>query len=414
MKLLFYFYCYIFNFMLFIVFYGYICRKIDRVMESRTIYNGPYYRYDMNLLDRTIETCTSAAQKHNCRLFYAIKANNESPITTRIRKQGIGVDCVTHGEINYALRQGWNTSEIVFAGSGKTIREIDYALRNNIGVIHCECPEEFEIIQSLKTSLESDTSIALRINPDVKVDTHEKISTGEKHHKFGMSVNEAKALITNFPTEIVGLHFHVGSQITDLSYFEDLSLTVRGIIEKLPTGYELSYLNLGGGLGIDYTNPLRNAIADFEGWMRALRTYLPESVIDTIFLEPGRSIVAQCGQLVGEVQYIKHRKTNPTAILDVGMTELMRPALYEARHKVTANKDELIEQRYTISGPTCESSDTFGAGHSLPELERGDLITIHSAGAYGSSMRLNYNLRESIPSEYIESQVKTYLKRKVA
>ncbi|MGM0479093.1 MAG: diaminopimelate decarboxylase [Bacteroidota bacterium] len=383
-------------------------------METRTIYNGPYYRYDMNLLENTIETSTAAASKYNCKMFYAIKANNEGPVIERIREHGVGVDCVTRGEIEHALQSGWDASAIVFAGSGKTVREIEYALSENIGAIHCECAEEFELVLAFKYSLNSTTAIALRINPDIKVDTHAKISTGEKHHKFGMSFEDARRLISEYPREIVGLHFHVGSQITDLSYFEDLSLTARGLIERLPNDYELSYLNLGGGLGIDYGNPVRNPIADFDGWMAALRTHLPESLIETICLEPGRSLVAQCGQLIGEVQYIKHRETNPTAILDIGMTELMRPALYDARHKVTVNKDELIEHEYTISGPTCESSDTFGAKHSLPLLERGDLVTIHSAGAYGSSMRLNYNLREAIPSEYVKARVKTHLKRKVA
>lgn len=382
-------------------------------MQTQRIYNGPYYRYDLPLLQRTIDASLEASKKYGCKLFYALKANNESQIINQIRKSGVGVDCVSAGEIEHALKEGWNASEIVFAGSGKTIREIEYALAQNIKNIHCESVAEYEIICELSEKLNTTTKVALRINPDLKVDTHEKISTGEKHHKFGMSFSEALYIIEQ-NDNIVGFHFHVGSQILDMQYFEDLSLTVRSLITQLPENFSLEYLNLGGGLGIDYTNPQRNTISDFDGWMSALRTHLPSSIIETISLEPGRSLVGQCGQLIGEVQYIKHEDSNPTAILDIGMTELLRPALYGARHKITVNKDDLISQKYTVSGPTCESSDTFGSNHELPPLERGDLLIIHSAGAYGSSMRLNYNLRDVIPSQFITSTVSTFLKRKVA
>jgi diaminopimelate decarboxylase len=384
-----------------------------REMQTQRIYNGPYYRYDLPLLQRTIDASKEASKKNGCKLFYAIKANNESRIINQIRQNNIGVDCVSAGEIEHALNEGWNSSEIVFAGSGKTIREIEYALAQNIAIIHCESTAEYEIICELSEKLATTTQVALRINPDLKVDTHEKISTGEKHHKFGMAFDEALKIIEK-NNNIIGFHLHVGSQILNMQYFEDLSLTVRSLISQLPEEFTLKYLNLGGGLGIDYTNPQRNLIPDFEGWMNALRTHLPTTIIETISLEPGRSLVGQCGQLFGEVQYIKHEETNPTAILDIGMTELLRPALYGSRHKITVNKDDLISQKYTVSGPTCESSDTFGSNHELPPLERGDLLIIHSAGAYGSSMRLNYNLRDAIPSQFITETVSTFLKQKVA
>jgi diaminopimelate decarboxylase len=382
-------------------------------MQTQRIYNGPYYRYDLPLLQRTIDASIEASKKYGCKLFYALKANNESRIINQVRESGIGVDCVSAGEIKHALKEGWSPSEIVFAGSGKTIREIEYALDQNIFVIHCESLAEYDIISELSQKLDTSTQVALRINPDLKVDTHEKISTGEKHHKFGMSFNEALQIIEQ-NNNIIGFHLHVGSQILDMQYFEDLSLTVRSLIARLPDDFNLRYLNLGGGLGIDYTNPQRKTAPDFNGWMNTLRTHLPANIIETISLEPGRSLVGQCGQLIGEVQYIKHEDTNPTAILDIGMTELLRPALYGSRHKITVNKDDLISQKYTVSGPTCESSDTFGKNHELPPLERGDLLIIHSAGAYGSSMRLNYNLRDIIPSQFITEVVSTFLKRKVA
>lgn len=373
------------------------------------MYSGPYYRYDLERLRETLNVAIEAATKHNIVLKYAIKANNEERIVSEIKNSGIGVDCVSQEEVAYALEQGWTAEEIVFAGSGKTIREVRYALEQEIGYLHCESVQEFEIAKEIKASLESSTSLVLRINPDLKVDTHEKISTGEKHHKFGMSFEEAKAIISeNY--DVVGIHLHVGSQILDMTYFEDLSLKVRGLLEQLPSDYNLKYLNLGGGLGINYENPEREPISDFNGWMAAIRKHLPVEFINEIYLEPGRSIVGQCGQLIGEVQYIKNENTHPIAILDVGMTEILRPALYGARHKITTSNDSLVTESYTVSGPSCESSDTFGNNFELPVIQRGDLVTIHSTGAYGSSMRLSYNLRNPLPVQYVEKKRPTLLK----
>jgi diaminopimelate decarboxylase len=372
-------------------------------------YSGPFYRFNLSLLEETLSAANAAATAHNVTLKYAVKANNETKVLLKIKQAGLGVDCVSMQEIVRAVELGWSPAEVVFAGSGKTIRELSYALRMNIGVLHCESLEEWQIARELKESLGSSTSLALRINPDVSVDTHDKISTGEKHHKFGMSFAQALQIIEQ-DSEIVGFHFHVGSQILDHQYFEDLSLRVRGLMEQLPEGYELRYLNLGGGLGVDYDHPERNPIPDFDGWMAAIRKHLPEEFIHEIYLEPGRSITAQCGTLIGEVQYIKNKEIHPTAILDIGMTELLRPALYGARHKVSVNHDSFVTIRYTVSGPSCESSDTFGEGYNLPELQRGDLVTIHSTGAYTTSMRLSYNLKEPLPIEYFEEVPKTCFK----
>ena len=371
-------------------------------------YTRPYYRFNLSLLEETLASANRAAVVNNCALMYAMKANNETKVLMKIKQAGLGVDCVSQEEIARALQLGWSPQEIVFAGSGKTVREIIFALSKNIRVLHCESYEEWEIICELKEELSSTTSVALRINPDLKVDTHEKISTGEKHHKFGMSFDDALRIVEQ-DKSIVGFHFHVGSQILDLTYFEDLSLTVRGLLEQLPFDFQLNYLNLGGGLGVDYQHPERSPIADFSGWMEAIRLHLPIDFVNEIVLEPGRSITAQCGVLIGEVQYIKHRESCPTAILDIGMTELLRPALYGARHKISVNNDSFITSEYTISGPSCESSDTFGAGYSLPELSRGDLVTIHSTGAYTTSMRLSYNLKEPLEVIYFESVPRTSL-----
>lgn len=380
-------------------------------MKIQNIYQGAYYRYSMPLLHETINVANTAGDKYKCKLHYAIKANNESVILNTISNSSMGADCVTANEIQHALEHGFAPDQIVFAGSGKTMREINYATSKNIAVIHCESLQEFELIKESTTENNSTTNIALRINPEFKVDTHEKISTGEKQHKFGLLWDEALELVEN-NTDIIGFHFHVGSQILDLSYFEELSLKIRELLSTLPEEFNLQYLNLGGGLGINYVQPERYSIPDFDGWMKAIRTHLPESYISEIHLEPGRSIVAQCGELVCEVQYIKERGTTNLAILDVGMSEILRPALYGAYHKISSNSCSFETTQYTISGPSCESSDTFGDNYHLPRLVRGDILTIHSVGAYGTSMRLGYNLREALPSVYLNKKGETTFKSK--
>jgi len=375
-----------------------------------TLYNGPFYRYDMDLLDQTLSKAQKAAHKFDCKLYYAIKANNENEILRHIQRHDLGVDCVSAQEIEHALKNGWSREQIVFAGSGKTFREIEYAIRLEISVLHCESIEEWDVIRTVqKLYPESVTRIALRINPDLEVNTHEKISTGERHHKFGMAFHDALSII-NQDCSIIGFHVHVGSQVLEMHFFEALSRRMRELIDLLPSSFQLEYLNLGGGLGIDYLQPERNPIPDFYAWMEALRVHLPREVIEIISLEPGRSIVGQCGVLIGEVQYIKNLSFHPLAILDIGMTEILRPALYGARHKITVLNDEFITMKYTVSGPSCESSDTFGEAYELPILSRGDLVTIHSCGAYGSSMQLRYNLRNPISSKYLNNRVKTRFK----
>lgn len=375
-------------------------------MRQSGTYQEPHYRYDISLLRKTLKKAKAASEIHATALYYAVKANNEAVILKEIQQMGLGADCVSMEEIERALQIGFPADKIVFAGSGKTIREIDYATAQNIAVIHCESVEEFDIIQEFLASNQSTTKVALRINPDLEAGTHSRISTGKKHHKFGMPWEDAMELISTH-NNIVGFHFHIGSQILDMTYFENLSAKIAELLLSTPLDFKTEYLNMGGGLGIDYEEPIKNNIADFDGWMSAIRKNLPKSSYPVICLEPGRSIVGQCGMLVGQVQYVKHRETCPTAILDIGMTDLLRPMLYGARHKITTVIDSLTLIPQTIAGPSCESTDVFGKNYYLPELNRGDIVRVHSAGAYGSSMRLGYNLKSPIKAMYIYSESKT-------
>lgn len=344
-----------------------------------TNYTEPYYLYDLKMLKNTLTQIINHAQDNMINLKYAIKANN-NPILLHIIKSYTGADCVSIWEIKHALNY-FHASDIVFAGSGKTINEIKEALMLNIGIIHCESMKEYLYIKKYKKELNSITEIALRLNPDFKVDTHEKISTGEKNHKFGMPLEDIKKIL-EIDKSIIGIHCHIGSQILDLSYFENYSNHIRNLLDELD--YVPKYLNLGGGLGIDYDDPEK--MPNFKGWLEAIRKHLPPEFIKVITLEPGRSIVGQCGKLIGQVQYIK----NDIAILDIGMSQIMRPALYNSYHKITTDNNNNIK-KYKVCGPSCESTDVFG-NYEL-DLNIQDIVTVHSCGAYVESMSLNYNMK---------------------
>lgn len=348
-------------------------------------YTQPYYVYDLKQLDTTLDMLTAFAQYNHVGIKYAIKANHDDSILKVISnydKYNIGADCVTIYEIRCALKY-FKVSDIVFAGSGKTINEIKESLQLNIGVIHCESVLEFEYILKYKKQYNSKTKIALRINPDFKVNTHKNISTGEKDHKFGMSIDDVKMILETNKNEIYGIHCHIGSQILDCNYFKKYSEHIRNLLDHLD--FKPQYLNLGGGLGIDYNNP--DVIPDFENWIISLRQHLPISYIQNLVIEPGRSIVGQCGTLIGQVQYIKDN----IAILDVGMSQIMRPALYGSKHLITTNLNYTDVKQYKVCGPSCESTDVFGE-YTL-QIQPQDIVHIHSAGAYVQSMTLNYNMK---------------------
>lgn len=365
----------------------------------------PYYFYDLDLLNETLNCLKSNTKGTNFKVHYAVKANNNGDILNLIANEGFGADCVSGGEIRWALDAGFHPSEIVFAGVGKTDEEIILALENNVGMIHCESLQEILVIDELAGELNTFANIALRLNPNVNPLTHEKISTGLKENKFGLTSTEFEELIGIYPTlnniRIVGMHFHVGSQIQDMSVFVELCDRINELAPIFTTCIgPLEYLNVGGGLGIDYFEPDENPIPDFDGYFEVFKTCLELDPSVPVHFELGRSIVAQCGSLRTKVLYIKRSEEKNFAVLDAGMTELLRPALYNAYHKME-RLDGLStgeELEYDIVGPICESSDCFGKDILLPELHRGDIITIRSCGAYAESMSLNYNGREKVPS----------------
>ncbi|MEX1000529.1 MAG: diaminopimelate decarboxylase [Crocinitomicaceae bacterium] len=366
----------------------------------------PYYFYNLDLLNDTLSSLHSNIKGTNFRVHYAVKANCNQEILETISHSDLGADCVSAGEIKWALEAGFEPKDIVFAGVGKTDEEINYALEHEVGMIHCESLQEILVIDELAKARNTFAKIALRLNPNVNPLTHEKISTGLKENKFGLTTIEFKELITLYPelshVQIMGMHFHIGSQIQDMSVFVELCERINelaGVFEEHIGPFQ--YLNVGGGLGIDYYEPDVNPIPDFKNYFDVFKDCLTIDKDIPVHFELGRSIVAQCGSLHTKVLYIKKSEHKNFAVLDAGMTELLRPALYNAYHKIDRLDIEnapIQMMEYDIVGPICESSDCFGKDILLPELKRGDILTIQSCGAYAESMSLNYNGREKIES----------------
>ena len=370
----------------------------------------PFYFYDLDLLRETLETVQREASKYNYVVHYAIKANANNDVLKTITEYGFGADCVSGNEVTKAIELGIPNSKIAYAGVGKTDKEIKTALKNNIYSFNCESIPEIEVINEIAGEMGVVAPIAIRINPDVDPHTHKYITTGLKDNKFGINhwdFDEVGRILRSLPNiKLTGIHFHIGSQITDISVFEQLSLKVNKIHEWFEkNGFNLEHINVGGGLGINYENPQEQPICDFAAYFKAFNDHLNLKEGQQLHFELGRSLVAQCGHLISKVLYVKQGLETQFLILDAGMTELIRPALYQATHKVSALTSTLPTEKYDIVGPICESSDVFGRKIELPKSKRGDLIALHSAGAYGETMASTYNMRDLVKA-YNSDQLK--------
>ncbi len=360
----------------------------------------PFYYYDTKLLAQTLSAAGKSAKKHDIELHYALKANSNKNILKLIKAAGFGADCVSGNEVKRASECGFKANRIVFAGVGKSDEDIRFAIKKNIFCFNCESIDELKIINEIAKSESKIANIALRINPNVNAHTHHYITTGLEENKFGINVWEFDAALDTIRKckhlKLIGLHFHVGSQITDLNVFKTLCLKVNEIVKWFTNrNVFIENINLGGGLGVDYYYPDKNAVPDFENYFSLFRKFLEIEPNQKLHLEPGRAIVAQCGSLISKVLFVKKGVQTNFIILDAGMTELIRPALYQSYHKIEnlsgAKRKRLL--KYDVTGPICESSDCFGKAVELPETKRGDIIVIRTTGAYAESMSLEYNLR---------------------
>ncbi len=371
----------------------------------------PFYFYDMDLLRTTVGKVSALSSRYGIDVHYAVKANEEKRILEYISSNGIGADCVSGNEVMHALDCGFPADKVVFAGVGKSDGEIAEAIRADISAFNCESLQEIYIINAMAARLGRRARIAVRINPGVDAHTHRYITTGTYENKFGISDHEFTALADLLRRcrwlDFQGLHFHVGSQITDVrNVFSLVCGRVNSIVSWFEDhGVQVGSINLGGGLGVDYEDPDGQPVPDFETWFRTVDEGIRRRPGQTLHLEPGRSIVAQCGTLVSRVLFVKVGETKNFLILDAGMTDLIRPALYGAYHKIENLSARLRpnlpqSQVYDVVGPVCESSDVWGAGRFLPFSVRGDLMAIRSAGAYGQSMSSRYNMRNLAPAVY--------------
>ncbi len=369
----------------------------------------PYYYYDTEVLHRTLQTVTSEAGKYDFHVHYALKANANARILNIINSYGLGADCVSGGEVRAALEAGFPASRVVFAGVGKADWEINFGLEHDIFCFNVESIPELEVINELAEAQGKVARIALRINPNVQADTHHYITTGKEENKFGIALCDfdkvVDVAIKAKNIKLIGIHFHIGSQILELNNFAGLCSRVNELQDQLAMrNITLEHINVGGGLGIDYHHPSRSPISDFAGYFKTFKSMLKLRDGQTLHFEPGRSIVGQCGNLISKVLYIKEGVNKKFAVLDAGFTELIRPALYQAYHKIENITSEAPIQKYDVVGPICESSDCFGKDVELNGSKRGDLIALRSAGAYGEIMASQYNLRK-LPKAYFSDLI---------
>ena len=420
-----------------------------RVEELAT----PFWYYDMDVFRKTIKLAASLSERYGIGAHYALKANVEPRLVSYIASKGFGADCVSGNEVKYAVESGFARSSIVFAGVGKSDKEISDALDLGIGCFNVESLMEMQVIDALAASKGVRANVSLRINPNIDAHTHRYVTTGLYENKFGISRHEFEAAIeilkSSKALDFKGLHFHIGSQITDVEPVYSLECErAAEIVEWFEAhGMEVGSIDLGGGLGVDYDEPDENPVPDFEKWFSIIDRKLRRRPEQSVSIEPGRSMVAQCGSLITRVLFVKSGETKTFLIMDAGMNDLIRPALYGAYHKIenlsayyarteSAESEDLTrhpqmpagEQRsgglalgcarrpdrplekgvggieterlYDVVGPVCESSDVWGEGRELPYSKRGDILAIRSTGAYGSVMSSRYNLRDLAPAVF--------------
>ncbi|WP_454801983.1 diaminopimelate decarboxylase [Mucilaginibacter phyllosphaerae] len=387
----------------------------------------PFYYYDMDVLRNTLDACRDASSKYGFHVHYAMKANFNPKVIDTIQTYGFGADCVSGNEVKAAIEHGFDKGKVVFAGVGKSDKEINAALDADIFCFNVESVQELEIINELAAAKGKVAGVAIRINPNVDAHTHHYITTGLDENKFGINTwqlnDVADTLRKCASLKFLGIHFHIGSQITDMEVYRSLCIRINEMQDWFEDhGFAIKILNTGGGLGVDYYNPDTNGIADFASYFEVFSKFLNVKPGQEVHFELGRAMVAQSASLISRVLYVKNGQKKNFLILDAGMTELMRPMLYQAYHSIenlsqnskvksqnTVASNALSEGegrgeviKYDVVGPICESTDCFRKDVDLPQSYRGDLIAVRTAGAYGEVMASNYNLRDAVPSVYSE------------
>ena len=379
---------------------------IDKFRELET----PFYYYDAKVLRDTLDVIRKEAGKYeNYHVHYAVKANANPKVLSIIRESGLGADCVSGGEVRAAIKAGFPSNKIVYAGVGKTDKEINYSLDHDIFCFNVESVPELEVINELAEAKGKVAQVAFRINPNVGAHTHANITTGLAENKFGISMEDMDTVIEMSQrmknVKFIGLHFHIGSQILEMDDFAALCNRVNELQVKLAKQHIIcEHINVGGGLGIDYGHPNHLPIPNFADYFATYHKFLKLQPGQQLHFELGRAVVGQCGSLISKVTYVKQGTNKQFAILDAGMTDLIRPALYQAYHRIENITSDEAEETYDVVGPICESSDVFLKAVDLNKTHRGDLFALRSAGAYGEIMASGYNCRE-LPKGYTSDEL---------
>ncbi|MBR6275797.1 MAG: diaminopimelate decarboxylase [Prevotella sp.] len=379
---------------------------VERFQDIRT----PFYYYDTELLRQTLRTINAEIGCHEgWHVHYAVKANANLKLLRIIREAGLGADCVSGGEIEVCMKAGFPGSKIVYAGVGKSDWEINMGLDNNIFCFNVESIPELEVINQLAAAKGMVARVAFRLNPNVGAHTHANITTGLAENKFGIAMRDMIPVIEHASrlnnVQVVGLHFHIGSQILDMGDFQALCNRINELQDELERHHiTVEHVNVGGGLGIDYEHPNRLPMADFKAYFDTYAKKLKLRPGQTLHFELGRAVVAPCGSLITRTLYIKEGATKKFAIVDAGFTDLIRPALYQAYHKIENISSEAPCATYDVVGPICESTDVFAKQIDLNATRRGDFLAIRSAGAYGEIMASQYNCRQ-LPKGYTSDEL---------
>ena len=379
---------------------------IDKFNKMET----PFYYYDCNLLRETLQAINNELKTYeNFVVHYAVKANANAKVLNIIQQAGLGADCVSGGEIQRILDCGFPADKIVYAGVGKADWEINLGLDKNIFCFNVESVAELEIINELAAKKGKIANVCFRINPDVGAHTHEKITTGLAENKFGIAMQDMLPTILEarkMPNiHFIGLHFHIGSQLLEMTDFRHLCSRINEIQDHLEEeNITIKNINVGGGLGIDYDQPDSHPIPDFKSYFYTFARYLKLRDGQKLHFELGRAVVGQMGSLITRTLYVKQGMAKQFAIVDAGMTDLIRPALYQASHKIENLSNNGPLSTYDVVGPICESSDVFAKAIVLNTVHRGDLIAMRSAGAYGEIMASQYNCRK-LPAGYTSDEL---------
>lgn len=379
---------------------------VEKLLKIET----PFYYYDTGILRETLREIQNSTERYNnFHVHYAIKANANQHLLPIISAAGMGADCVSGGEIKAALHAGFPADKIVFAGVGKSDWEINLALESNIFCFNVESIPELEVINNLAATKNTVARVCFRINPDVGAHTHANITTGLAENKFGIAMSDMEEVIERAASmeniSFIGLHFHIGSQILDMADFEALCNRINELQTLLELHHiQVKHINVGGGLGVNYAHPDKERIPNFKAYFDTYARKLKLRSEQQLHFELGRAVVAQCGSLITRILYVKKGSSKQFAIVDAGMTDLIRPALYQAFHKIENLTSEEPYQTYDVVGPICESSDVFAKAIDLNACKRGDLIAIRSAGAYGEIMASQYNCRK-LPAGYTKDEI---------